>query len=199
MSCLPVQKLLILAAPEDKPESYSRTREGKRSEALTTSSAIFQAVLPFSASPPFLELPYGANSQGFGGFCRMVQAASQASLLLAWDANLSWQSQLALVLLLSGFQHFVAVGSSCSLCPCGQIHLPSFSGGFSRERSKCFVQSAILPRAWNEYFIHCIIYALCLGCFVIFWKSRWEMDIRSEFNTKIISRSMKRGSFPLGK
>lgn len=46
-----------------------------------------------------------------------------------WDAvSLSQLSQLPLVLLVPGFQHFAAVSSFCSLCPCGQIHLLSFSG-----------------------------------------------------------------------
>lgn len=38
-----------------------------------------------------------------------------------------------------------------------------------------------------------------LTVLLYFEKSRWEMDIRSEFNPKIISRSIKRGYFPLGK
>ena len=38
-----------------------------------------------------------------------------------------------------------------------------------------------------------------LTILLYFEKSEWEMDIRSEFNAKIISWSIKRGYFPLGR
>lgn len=48
------------------------------------------------------------------------------------------------------------------------------------------------PEAWNE---HCVVYALCLDYFIILCENIWEVDIRCEFNAKIISRSIKSAYF----
>lgn len=48
------------------------------------------------------------------------------------------------------------------------------------------------PEASNE---HCVVNALCLDCFILFCGNIWEVDIRCEFNAKIISRSINSAYF----
>lgn len=61
------------------------------------------------------------------------------------------------------------------------------------ERRKCLFSScSLIQKPENEY---CVVYALCLDYFIIFCENIWEVDIRGEFNAKIISRSIKSAYF----
>lgn len=205
--CPSTQKPLILASPENnKPlvlyQSKGRqlptcvkSGKGRSIQLLLQQSFNWHLFLP---SPPFLELPYVVNRQVFGGLQRKLVCFLT---FLSTGLGCSFLSHLGHLPsgLLSGFQRFVAMTLPVLFVLVDQIIYCHFSGVSQGREVNALFNLLSYPEAWNEYFILCIIYAVCLDHFIIFWKSRWEMDIRSEFNAKIISRSIKRGYFPLGK
>lgn len=133
-------------------------------------------------------------------FCSVDWFISQSSTLLAGDATfLNRLSQLPLALVFLAFNILWLLALSVLFVLVDKFIFCHFSGVSQGREINALFNLLFYSEAWNEYFIHCIIYALCVDYFIIFQKSRWEMDIRSEFNAKIISRSIKRGYFPLGK